>query len=301
MKEKTKRNCHSCSWSLNIGNSTCIPKEMRALVFGGTGAVGQCVVRRLLEDQRITCVSVIGRKPLEQVVAVDGRPVEVDQSKLQQTIIPSFEDTDSLRGAIQEAKAQVVVCCLGTTLKQCHGDKEMFTRVDHDYVMTCARETLALACPTRHFAYCSSAGADSSSNFFYLKTKGTIEENLQALGFPSLSIYRPGALLGARRKETRMGESIFTKVVAPLTGWIYDLVPPLKRYKNVHVDDVARAMVTVALEMADKVVDKATALSSGRDDPESEQNLVRIVSADEIVAMAKQQKKAEKAAAKASR
>ena len=48
------------------------------------------------------------------------------------------------------------------------------------------------------FALCSSLGADAASRFTYLRTKGQLEDDLCKVGFPSVTIIRPGFIEGER-------------------------------------------------------------------------------------------------------
>lgn len=85
-----------------------------------------------------------------------------------------------------------------------------FRAVDHDYV-------LAIAAALRRggasrFALTSSMGADSRSPFLYPRTKGEVEAAVRQLGFPSLTILRPG-LLGGERAEHRAMERVMGSVL----------------------------------------------------------------------------------------
>eukprot|EP00826_Nyctotherus_ovalis_P017343 TRINITY_DN15106_c0_g2_i3.p2 TRINITY_DN15106_c0_g2~~TRINITY_DN15106_c0_g2_i3.p2 ORF type:complete len:154 (+),score=32.90 TRINITY_DN15106_c0_g2_i3:84-545(+) len=65
----------------------------------------------------------------------------------------------------------------------------------------------AKAADVPHYSVVSSAGASSTSCFTYLKVKGQADEAIQKLGFPSVSIFRPG-LLRNRRNDSRCGEKV---------------------------------------------------------------------------------------------
>ena len=97
-----------------------------------------------------------------------------------------------------------IYICLGTTIKKA-GSKEAFQKVDIQYCIDVARE--AEKNGVRNLSIITSVGSDSRSSNFYLKTKGLIEEQISGLDFDSISIHRPGLLIGSR-KEARAGESI---------------------------------------------------------------------------------------------
>jgi hypothetical protein len=68
-------------------------------------------------------------------------------------------------------------------------------------------------------AHCwSPCGASVDSRFFYARTEGELERDVQAIGFQSLAIVRQ-SMIGGRRNERRLGESVvlhISKVLGPL-------------------------------------------------------------------------------------
>lgn len=66
---------------------------------------------------------------------------------------------------------------------------------------------LAKELDVKHYGLLSSTGADATSIFLYMKTKGRVEQALKDLKLSQLSIYRPGLLLN-RRNDSRVGEKI---------------------------------------------------------------------------------------------
>ncbi|ERM01590.1 hypothetical protein Q644_20845 [Brucella intermedia 229E] len=53
-------------------------------------------------------------------------------------------------------------------------------------------------------------GANRNSPFFYSRVKGELEADLAMLDFPSLTLVRPGGLIGGDRAERRAGEHVAT-------------------------------------------------------------------------------------------
>ncbi len=130
-------------------------------------------------------------------------------------------------------------CCLGTTIRKA-GSQEAFKRVDHDYPLALAR--LGKTVGAQQFLLVSALGADAQSSVFYSRVKGETERDIAAIGLPKVSFMRPSILLGERH-ERRPGEraGIFVgKLIAPL------LLGPLRKYRPIHADDVAAAMLYVA-------------------------------------------------------
>lgn len=81
-------------------------------------------------------------------------------------------------------------------------------------------------------------GADASSSFFYMKTKGEIDEKVKSFKFERSSVFRPGLLL-TERSESRPSEYAFQSVMGVLN---FMFVGPLAKYQAIKVETVARSM-----------------------------------------------------------
>jgi len=197
-----------------------------ALVAGGTGLVGSQLVKLLIQSTKFDGVKVLVRK--ENPTQIEGADVlEVDYERLSE-----FE---------QYLKADVIFCCLGTTIKKA-GSKEKFRKVDYAYPYELAK--LCLKNGDIQFNIITANGANSNSFFFYNRVKGDIEKALEGLNIQNLNIFRPSLLLG-KRNEKRITEevgSIFASVVNPL------LVGKLKKHRAIQGLTVARAMLNVSLK-----------------------------------------------------
>ncbi|GHA79288.1 NAD(P)H-binding protein [Cognatilysobacter bugurensis] len=200
------------------------PKARRALVLGATGLVGSALVQRLLTDERYDALHVIARRPLAAAHA-----------KLQVTVT----GFDGLADHARAFAVDHVFCCLGTTIRQA-GSREAFRRVDLDYVVEAAR--LAAQARAGHFLWVSSIGADPNSRAFYPRIKGQAEQAIASLPLARWTALRPSLLLGDRmdrRPGERMAAAVLTRLRPLMRG-------PLQRYRPVHADAVAAAMVAYA-------------------------------------------------------
>ncbi len=195
-----------------------------ALLAGATGLVGGYVLRRLLVHSRYSRVEILVR-----------RESPIRDPKLTQRIVDFARlDADVLGIAPDE-----VFCCLGTTIGKA-GSEEAFRRVDYDYPLALAR--LAKGVGADKFLMVSALGADPKSAVFYNRVKGEVEQAIAAIGLPAAYFFRPSLLLGPRA-ESRPGEKIgiaVGKLIAPL------LIGGLRKYRPIHADTVAAAMVYVA-------------------------------------------------------
>lgn len=194
-----------------------------ALVAGGTGLVGNIVLRLLVEEPA-----------WERTVSLARRRVGWEHSKLDERLVDyeRLEDEGPL-------DCDALFCSLGTTLRKA-GSKRAFRRVDLDYV----REVAAGARRggARQILLISSIGADPDSRNFYLSVKGEAEAAVRELGFESVRIFRPALLLGERR-DSRPLERL-GMWPAQMTRFL--MLGPLERYRVVPAAAVAAAMVVAA-------------------------------------------------------
>ncbi len=195
----------------------------KALVIGATGLVGTELVRQLLDTPKVESVVTLGR-----------RNTEFEHEKLSQRKV----DFENLDASLQHFQGDALFCCLGTTQAKA-GGKKGFYKVDFTYVHAAAK--LAAQNGVTGLYLISSVGADSGSmTSFYLKTKGEVEEAVQAMGFQRLHIFRPSLLLGDR-DEFRLREWLGSVVMRPLA-------PLLGKYMPVTAEEVAAGMLRAALE-----------------------------------------------------
>lgn len=189
-----------------------------ALLVGATGLVGSALLKLLLDSPRYERVDVWARRPLT-----------VSHPKLVATVV----DFDRL--AELHVDAEDVYCTLGTTIRTA-GSKGVFRRVDFDYPLALART--AARDGAKRVLVVSSLGADSRSGMFYSRVKGEMEESVSEAGVPKALFFRP-SLLDGQRSEFRLGERL---------GLLFGLVlgPLLGRYRPIHVELVARAMLRAA-------------------------------------------------------
>ncbi|WP_066269582.1 NAD-dependent dehydratase [Hydrogenophaga palleronii] len=178
------------------------------MLVGATGLVGSHVLQQALADPTI-----------ERVVAPTRKPL-VPQPKLLNPLV----DFERLPHDADWWQVDAVICTLGTTIRVA-GSQAAFYKVDHDHPLEVAY--LARRHGARAFALNSALGADARSRVFYSRTKGETERDLQAVGYPSLTLVRPGLIAG-HRAEPRPLERLavqVSRVVQPLLPRRYRVVP----------------------------------------------------------------------------
>lgn len=175
---------------LNAMEENYRQKNKTCFILGGSGETGKALLKELVERNIFSRITLIGRRQL----TFEDKAYE----NLVQKVV-DFEKLDEYAEAFQGH--DVGYCCLGTT--RAKAGAEGFVRVDHDYVLKSAELAKAGGCS--HFHLESSKGADKTSSFLYLKTKGQVEAEIEELGFERLSVYRPAVLL-VDRQESRPSE-----------------------------------------------------------------------------------------------
>ncbi|XP_065131620.1 oxidoreductase HTATIP2-like isoform X2 [Paramisgurnus dabryanus] len=209
---------------LNAMAETYQQKSKICFILGASGETGKVLLKEIMKSNIFSKITLIGRRQLN----FEDESCE----NLVQKVV-DFEKLDEYAGVFQGH--DVGYCCLGTT-KAKAGD-EGFVRVDHDYVLKAAELAKAGGCS--HFHLESSKGADKTSSFLYLKTKGQVEADIEILGFERLSIYRPAVLL-VDRQESRPAEWMVRKFLGPLSS----IFPTAL---SIPITSVTRAMVVNTL------------------------------------------------------
>lgn len=223
-----------------------IPKNA-ALIIGGTGAVGKCLVRDALASNVFTHVLTLGR-----------RTVDIDNSFTNTTVLEQKTvNFDQIQDSFPSDLPQVVFCTLGTNLTSAPS-AEAFKRVDQQYVVDSARyiHEKAPKDPKTghskvHFLYCSAIGANPNSIFLAARTKGETEQALAEIGFERVSIFQPALLKVVEPRESvTIVEWAATKFVPLL-----DLVA--EKSTTVSVATVAKCMRLVGTSNSAEVAGMA--------------------------------------------
>lgn len=198
----------------------------KSLVVGSTGLIGSSIITQLLEKE-------------ESVIAL-VRTDEASTNSLLDFHKVNFDDLKFPNDFFSDVKDLFI--CLGTTIKKA-GSEDAFQKVDVTYCKQIAKE--ALQGGVTNLSIVTSVGSDSNSKNFYLKSKGLIERQILELDFESISIYRPGLLIGPR-DEFRLGEFIGQKISPFLIDPL--LRGSLRKYRSINRDKLAKAMINLSGE-----------------------------------------------------
>ena len=196
----------------------------KSMVVGSTGLVGKSVVNHLIEKD-IAVLALV-------------RNDEVSDNSLLNYFKIDFDDLQFPYETFSDIKD--IFICLGTTIKKA-GSKEAFQKVDVTYCYEIAKQAQARG--VKNISIVTSLGSDSNSANFYLKSKGMLEDKITKIDFDSISIHRPGLLIGARN-EIRLGEFIGQKIFPYFIDPF--LMGSLRKYRSIKGDTLAKAMVNLS-------------------------------------------------------
>ena len=194
-----------------------------AVVFGGTGLVGNHLLKILINDDYYSKVKVFTRSK-----------IEIIHHKLE-IIETNFKNIESLKDKIS---ADNCFFCIGTTKKN-SPQKLEYQRIELELPKKIAQICKSNA--IRSFIFVSSGFANPKHSGEYLRFKGLVEEELKSLSFENLGILRPSFLLG-KRKQFRILETIGIYIFRLLSPFF---IGPLKKMKPIHANTVAKAMSNI--------------------------------------------------------
>jgi len=181
---------------------------MKVILFGSTGMVGQGVLRECLQDPGVS-----------EVVAVVRSSTGQQHAKLRELIHEDFTDFTGV-----ELDGDACFWCLGVSS---NGMSEAdYTRITHDYTLAAAK---VLVRPTMTFIFVSGTGAQR--DVMWARVKRKTEEDLAAMPFKSVYVFRPGMIqpLHGIRSRTRLYNVLYpliyplmllTKLISP--GFVTD-------------------------------------------------------------------------------
>jgi hypothetical protein len=217
-----------------------------AIISGTSGLVGMQLLHQLMKSAQYDFILSVGRRKLAlkhgKLIQMDGDLFKLGswdwENKLREQALGG--EYNLLLESIKEKRAEVhAYSSIGTTIKIA-GSKDRFFAVDHDLVIGFADWVKNLG--ASKFLYVSALGANAASSVFYNKVKGQTEDDLKALKFSYLGLFRPSLLLG-NRHEFRFGELLATVFMKPLV-W-FKLA---KNIRPIYDHQVAKSMVKIALD-----------------------------------------------------
>jgi uncharacterized protein YbjT (DUF2867 family) len=213
-----------------------LPAEMNVIVFGGTGMIGQGVIRECLIDPGVERVLTIGRSA-----------TGIKDGKLRELVHHDMWRYDSVEAELSGLDA--CFFCLGvSSVGMNEADYERVTVG----IAVAAAETLVRLNPSLTFVYVSGAGSDSSERgrIMWARVKGKAENAILRL-FESGYVFRPGVVqpLHGIRSRTAAYRVLYS-ITAPLLPLVRRLMPGY----ILTTEQFGRAMLVVARRGAPKRV-----------------------------------------------
>ena len=202
---------------------------MKVILFGGSGMVGQGVLRECLIDPAVEAVLSVGRSPLA-----------VTHPKLREIIHKDFTDYS----AIEPQLAGYDACFFTLGVSSIGMDAERYRHLTYDLTMTAA-QTLARLNPGMVFTYVTGRGTDSTEqgSLMWARVKGKTENDLLKLPFKAAYMFRPAGIqpLHGVRSKTGWINAVYA-VTAPLLAVMVRVTP---NYMTTS-ERLGRAMIKVA-------------------------------------------------------
>lgn len=209
---------------------------MKIILFGGTGMVGQGVLREcLLADD------------VDEILAIGRTAMDVRHPKLQQIVHADLYHYDDIADRMQGYDA--CYFCLGVSAAGM--DEATYAHLTYELTLAAA-EALAPSQPGMCFIYVSGAGTDSSERgrSMWARIKGRTENALRRLPFKAVYLFRPGLIqpLHGIRSKTGAYRGFYT-MIAPLFPLIRAIAP-----RTLSTEIMGQAMLMATRHGASKAV-----------------------------------------------
>ena len=201
--------------------------KIRAIVFGGTGMVGEGVLDLALRHPDVESLLVISRKPCN-----------VKHEKLHEILHMDFFDYSSIEGRLKGFNS--CFFCLGVS--SVGKKEEEYHRLTYDLTMSAAT-VLAKLNPDMTFCYVSGTGTDSSEKgrVMWARVKGKTENHLMKLPFKAAYAFRPGFIKPIDGQKHAYG-------VSKVLGAAYPLLRALFPKYVCTLEDLGLAMIGAVSE-----------------------------------------------------
>ena len=194
----------------------------RVLIIGGTGQVGDAVVRALAAEPSCAEVVMVNRRAASLNPNSRVRQVILDTAAAQ---FPA-DVTKLAQGMIAQGDPVYGASCVGVGKGSLKWSEEELKALEIGVVGGFARGCRAGG--ITRFALLSAAGSTAKSRIRYARIMGLKEDAVQAIGFQRLAIFRPGIIAG--------------NVHTPgYLAWLGRLIPG--SFGTIEQDDIGRAFV----------------------------------------------------------
>lgn len=207
--------------------------NIKAIITGSTGMVGEGVLHTCLQDPRVESVLVINRKPCEMT-----------HPKLKEIIHKDFMHLSPILDNLSGYNA----CYFCAGVSSVGKSKEQYTHITYDLTLSFANCLVQLN-PDMVFTYVSGVGTDSTEKgkSMWAMVKGKTENDLQKLPFKDVYLFRPGYIQPI--KGLNHAYKVY-KIFSPIYPLLEKLFP---KYVGT-LDEIGNSMINVTLNRYEKKV-----------------------------------------------
>jgi uncharacterized protein YbjT (DUF2867 family) len=207
--------------------------RMKVILFGGSGMLGQGVLREMLSTADV-----------ERVLIVARTSAGISHPKVEELEHRDFADFEGVASRLTGFDA--CLYCLGASAA---GMTERdYRHVTYDFALAAA-SVLARVNPAMVLVYVSGAGTDSSEKgrSMWARVKGETENALLRLPFKAQFMFRPAYIHPTHGERSKTASY---RVFYAATGWLFPLLKRAFRGQVTTTEEVARAMLRVVREGA---------------------------------------------------
>lgn len=202
---------------------------MRVILFGGTGMVGQGVLRQCIEDAEV-----------ERVLLVVRKTTGLASGKVEELVHNNFFDWT---GAEEHFDGyDTCFFCLGVS--SVGMSAASYSRITYDLTLSVA-EMLISRGSLKTFVYVSGSGTDSTEKgrSMWARVKGATENALMRLPLPNVFCFRPGYIQPLHGIRSKVGwyNAIYTTL-----SWTYPLLRRVAAGLVTSTEELGCAMIGVA-------------------------------------------------------
>ncbi|WP_216689261.1 NAD-dependent epimerase/dehydratase family protein [Hymenobacter siberiensis] len=199
--------------------------NLRVILTGATGMVGEGVLLECLQNPVVAHVLVLTRRPT-------GRT----HPKMAELLVPDLSNLSAVESQLTGYNA----CFFCAGVSSVGISKEEYERITHDMTLAVGKTLLRLN-PELTFIYVSGAGTDSrqTSRQHWARVKGRTENELLALPFRATYMFRPGFM------KATTGQRNILKWYGAI-AWLYPMARKLAPNFVSTMQEVGRAMINAA-------------------------------------------------------
>ena len=202
---------------------------MKAILFGGTGMIGQGVLMECLADPEV-----------EQLLVVGRGPSGTKDPKVTDLVMPDMFDYSAVAASL--AGYDACFYCLGVS--SAGMNEADYTRVTYDLAMAVA-QALYKANPKMTFCFISGASTDSTEKggAMWARVKGKTENAILKIGFKAAYMFRPGLIqpLKGIKSRTAGYRAFYTAF-----GWLLPVVKTVLPSTITTTERLGIAMINAA-------------------------------------------------------